>query len=202
MAIGALLGIIASRIMVQGIETYWVVPVAALVSGVAAGLPDVLDSEQAAGRAPLGISWNGIKRDARRKRKSASDGLLLIPRVILAVVVDIIAKATPHRGLTHWLSTWFVLSLLFWAAALWFHWPMALPLGFALGYISHLLADGLTFSGVPFFGPLLNDSLHLAPKPLRFRFDSPVQWLVVIALCGAAALVWREALTQLVNLFR
>lgn len=197
MAIGASLGVIASRAIVQGVDTYWIVPVAAFVSGVAAGLPDVLDSENAAGRAPLGISWNGIKRDARRKNKSATTGLLLIPRVIVAVIVDVIAQVTPHRGLTHWLSTWFVLSLLFLIAALAAGWPLTLPAAFALGYVSHLLADGLTLSGVPFFGPLLNDSFHLVPRPARFRFDSPVQWLVVLVLWGVAALVWQEAITQL-----
>jgi hypothetical protein len=199
-AIGASLGAIAAHTLVGGeLATYWLVAATPVIAGVAAGLPDVLDSENAAGRAPLGISWDGIKRTAQRREKSLVEMALLIPRVILALIVDVIAALLPHRGLTHWLMTTFLLSLLLALVALWANWPLMIPLAFGLGYLSHLLADGMTVSGVPYLGPLFNEPMHLLPKPLRFRYDHPAQWLVVLALFCVTVIVWQGEINQVVH---
>jgi hypothetical protein len=36
-----------------------------------------------------------------------------------------------------------------------------------VGYVGHLLADGITRGGLPFLGPFVKDDLHLLPKQVR-----------------------------------
>lgn len=184
LALGAITGAAVAATCAHDPAALWALPVG-LVAG---GLADVLDSQHAVGREPLGLSWRGIKYTLRRKHKTLVDLLWLLPRVVGALLLDLIARAIPHRGLTHWLSTWALLSSLVWTLAQWGGGGHVLPLAFAGGYLSHLLADGLTFSGVPYFGPLSAKSLHLLPKPLRFRYDAPVQWLIVATYGGLVTL--------------
>lgn len=187
----------------------WALPLA-LIAG---GLPDVLDSQHAAGRAPLGISWSGIRRDSARIVRRANragrlaglptvvlEHLFLLPRVLGALLVDGIARAIPHRSLTHWGATWMVLSLapviiarLAGAATL------ALPLAFSAGYLSHILTDMMTLSGVPVCGPFWQKRLHVVPRFLRFRYDAAVQWLVVAGAWGAAIYLTAERINQMVG---
>lgn len=44
---------------------------------------------------------------------------------------------------------------------------------------THLLADMSTYSGVPIIWPLTDRSLHILPKPLRFRTDSAIEYGIV-----------------------
>ena len=169
------------------------IPLMSFTGFVAAGLPDVFDSGEAAGREPVGLSWHSIKKDAKRV-KSPFDGILLLPRALLAVIVDLIAKIIPHRGPTHWLLTWFLLSLLVVGAVIALHWPLAFAFAFSVGYLSHLLADTLTHSGVPLMGPVLEHRFHLLPRVLRFRFDSPVQWAYVLVIWCVVLFAWRSPL--------
>jgi membrane-bound metal-dependent hydrolase YbcI (DUF457 family) len=61
----------------------------------------------------------------------------------------------PHRGWSHWLVSaclWTALcglgAFLAWSAA-----TLAVTLGVGAGYLAHLLADGCTIRGVPYWGP-------------------------------------------------
>jgi inner membrane protein len=54
-----------------------------------------------------------------------------------------------HRGITHWLSLWFVLFVFFLALSVeGFGWAVYL-LSFVYGGLSHVVLDALTVSGVP-----------------------------------------------------
>jgi inner membrane protein len=96
-----------------------------------------------------------------------------------------------HRGYLHSLSALarvgFLSSpLLLLDIALWF-WPWVSLL---LGYLSHLLGDACTKSGVPLFwkaNALKQQSFHLLPKPLRLTTGSQAEE-AVFALLGALAL--------------
>lgn len=194
LAIGSAIGFIASCPLASKPE---LVLVSAFIASVAGGLPDVLDSEHAAGRAPLGVSWSSIKRDARRKRLSIVEAALLIPRAVGALLLDIVSRILPHRGLTHWLTTWFLLSALAAEISALVGLGVRFSLIFSLGYLSHLLADGMTVSGVELFAPLYDQPIYLLPHGLRFRYDSPVQWFIVLASYGVALAVWYPQLTAL-----
>jgi membrane-bound metal-dependent hydrolase YbcI (DUF457 family) len=171
------------------------IPLMSFTGFVAAGIPDVFDSRDAAGRDPVGLSWKGIKKDGKRV-KSFTDGLLLLPRALVAIVIDLISKIIPHRGPTHWLLTWFGLSLLAVGAVIALHWPMPFAFAFSVGYLSHLLADTLTHSGVPLLGPMSKHRVHLLPGILRFRFDSPVQWAYVLVIWCLVLFAWRGPLAS------
>jgi inner membrane protein len=64
-----------------------------------------------------------------------------------------------HRGITHTL-----IALVAVATAAFCLLPLPYALGAAGGYLSHLLADMLTVSGLPVFWPYNRNSLHIIPK--------------------------------------
>lgn len=84
-----------------------------------------------------------------------------IPGRLLRILSLPISKLCEHRGFTHSLVAWLLLTI---TCYQWLEmqWPIPSDLlqAFLLGYISHLIADMLTPSGVPFLWPL----------PMRFCF--------------------------------
>jgi len=63
-------------------------------------------------------------------------------------------------------------------------WLGGLDVGLALGlgYLSHVLADGLTLAGAPLLRPWRKENVHLLPRALRLRTGGPVEPLVFIAV--------------------
>jgi len=59
--------------------------------------------------------------------------------------------------------------------------------GFLIGYLTHLLADALTISGVPLLWPWQVRAYGL-PKPLRLRTGGRVEYVLTLALLLAG--VW------------
>lgn len=183
--------------------------VALPVAVAASALPDVLDSNTQAGRRYVGLSSKQITRDANRAIKRGGVEAVLgtavaLVRTLLAAVLDTISHLIPHRGLTHWMLTCVCLSVMIGVGAMMVQDSVAVAalaaLSFFGGYLTHLLADSMTIAGVKLLAPFYNRPLHLLPKPLRFRFDSPVQWFVVamvwggvVLLAGEVAVAWLGA---------
>lgn len=85
-----------------------------------------------------------------------------------------------HRGLTHYGLTTLAIILL----SGWLGWRLGYPdvgLAFGLGYLSHVLADGLTLAGVPLLWPR-QKQVHLLPGPLRIRTGGPAEPLLFLTL--------------------
>lgn len=98
-----------------------------------------------------------------------------------------------HRGITHsalaLLAVYLVASLY---VPVW-----AYGLAFVIGYASHLLADGITTSGIPFLWPL---SFRFIPYFRPVRTGGVLEQ--VVALGVVAALLWRfspEVITTAMN---
>ncbi len=79
-----------------------------------------------------------------------------------------------HREGTHWLPLWALLSVGVFALTA----PLAVAqggpyigIGFCAGYLSHLIGDACTRTGIP-LAPHLATRLHLLPRPLRIRTGS------------------------------
>lgn len=58
----------------------------------------------------------------------------------------------------------------------------------AIGYVGHLLADGITRGGVPFLGPFVKDDLYLLPRGKRLLVGGKADALVMLAASGGT--VW------------
>ena len=190
-AIGAALGFAVARVAGASLnaESVWPALVTTVTGAIAAGLPDMLDMPNSAGRKALGASWGGIRQQIRR-RGSPLGKVLLIPRAAGALVLDIFSGILPHRGPSHWLLTWALLSVLAYLGAEAWGASLAVALAASVGYLSHLLADGLTTAGMPYFGPFIRRRLHLLPRWLRFTAESGAQWVFVAAALLAALSVW------------
>jgi membrane-bound metal-dependent hydrolase YbcI (DUF457 family) len=94
------------------------------------------------------------------------------------------AAGVKHRGLTHYMPTALAVIGLATLLGWWIHYPAA-GLAFGLGYFSHLLADGLTKSGVPAW-PYSGD-IHLLPRRLRFRTGSIGEVIACVIAIGLLA---------------
>jgi len=112
----------------------------------------------------------------------------LVPLAILGATapdwLEWIAKAlkkpVQHRGPTHWLIAWLLVLII----ALTLPGPLGLLVAaFAWGGLSHVLADSLTVSGVP-FSPLSERRFHLLGGRLRTggAGEYGISWGVVL-LC-------------------
>jgi inner membrane protein len=117
---------------------------------------------------------------------------LLLVRVVLAIIVDIIAGLLPHRGVTHWGLTWFLLSVLAVLVSILAGWVWVYAAAFSAGYLLHLLGDAMTESGVRLLAPLHNRPIHIIPKMFAFNYDSPIQWAVVVMVWGMALILLRS----------
>lgn len=98
----------------------------------------------------------------------------------------------PHRGPTHSLLVWAILTLLctHWGAQVsLYYWAVAA----SLGYLLHLAADSLTTSGIPLLWPLYGRHVGLPPnRHLRFATGSPTEYLVVGILLGATLVLVQQ----------
>lgn len=146
------------------------------------------------GHAP-DVRWHGPPRKLSRPLRVIA--ILAAFSVAVPVGVALATSRLPdllevggidHRKLTHWLIT---------AAALivgtsWllqdYRYGAAITTGLAIGYLGHLIADGLTLSGVPYLWPVWREDLHLLPQPLRVRMGSPVDTALAFLVLAAMVL--------------
>ncbi len=157
--------------------------VASLAVGwIASLLPDIDASEGSRAdpllRRQLGVGDNQTRQELRTARRqfrrywrleTLIDLLDAYLRRGLAFAATGLARLLPHRGITHSLLICLLLTgglaLLLTALPAW---PTrGLPLAFLVGYTSHLIADGVTKTGVPLLRPLTRHRFHLLPRPLR-----------------------------------
>ena len=93
-----------------------------------------------------------------------------------------------HRGWTHTGLALLLVTLLQVRLALPVGWP------FVVGYVSHVVMDMMTFSGVPVLAPLVSRSFHVLPKAWRFgslsNTDKAIYFVGSLALFFMAAWVW------------
>ncbi len=151
-----------------------------LVGTAAALLPDI-DTPDNHLRRTLGVGNRQTTRailDRRRRGMFLRLGNFL--RWLVARLLNVVAWTLPHRGLTHWLVTAVVLTLL--AAA--FTRSQGLPdlfwETFGIGYLSHILADVCTEAGVKLFAPVYNRAITI--PFLRVRTGTWTEQLFVYFL--------------------
>lgn len=95
----------------------------------------------------------------------------------LGCLGNLIFGRLKHRGLTHSL-----IAIVAVAAASFQALPPIIGEVVAIGYLSHILADMLTVSGLPVFWPYKTDSYHLLPKRLCMTTNTWPEHLVSLCL--------------------
>lgn len=160
---------------------------AVAIATAAALLPD-LDSTDTAARTKLGLGRQQIRREWKRRPR-----LSLVFRWLVTIPLNFFAWLMPHRGPTHWLGTAAALFWILYGITSLLQLPLTIPLAFGAGYLSHLLADGLTVAGVPLLGPITRRPIHLLPRPFRFRTGGLVERLVVLLILAFmfSVTIWR-----------
>jgi membrane-bound metal-dependent hydrolase YbcI (DUF457 family) len=180
-------------VTVQGMVLPVIVP-GALVSVIAALLPDIdepdslISNSPNAIRAQLGRSRQPAARAARRSAGPFLRVANIVTRA-LAMIVRILAGG--HRAATHVLliATALTVGAFFLGNAIGFP---SLWMWFAAGYLSHLLLDMMTPSGLALFWPLSRTDWHLLPRFMQVRTggggDGAVGTFLLLAAAGLFAL--------------
>lgn len=106
---------------------------------------------------------------------------------LLRIISLPISKLCGHRGFTHSLVAWLILliSCYQWLSSKW-DIPHDLIQAFLLGYMSHLVADMLTPSGVPFLWPL---PFRFCLPVLRSKSNKRAERFIAIVLTVCACLL-------------
>lgn len=154
----------------------WQTAVIGLAVGcVAALLPD-LDTEHSILKHAI-YAHGRPKIVGRIKRRSSLieivfisilGGLEIIVRSVAYLIVMVPSLLLEHRAMTHYLITPLVIWVILAPLLALFHQPQFYGFIFFIGYLSHLLSDCLTYSGVQLFAPFSRRSIHLLPYKLRF----------------------------------
>jgi len=112
------------------------------------------------------------------------------PFFLLSMIINAFSR---HRGFFHSLFATFLFTLLAIGAVQFIHLRW-MPLddsywqALTLGYLSHLLADSFTKSGVPYFWPWKR-YIGLLPKPFRLRTGGWGEQFVLIFFLGTLLLL-------------
>lgn len=187
-------------------------PLLVLEATVAGGLgglmPDLDEPGSTISNAPriLGRTAQRLLRPTRHITWALSllDHVLSWIIGFVAAVLNIVSRllsrlvrllAGGHREGTHWFVVWALLS----AAVFTLTAPLTLAdggpyvaLGFCAGYLSHLVSDGCTKSGIPFV-PRTAARLHFLPRFARVRTGGPSEtvfttlYLAILVLILVAA---------------
>jgi membrane-bound metal-dependent hydrolase YbcI (DUF457 family) len=184
MAIGVGVGLGLGALLPSELNLLWKLGATVALTTVGALAPDldIADNElEELGRSEGRRSARRLWR-RRRHYGFVGDVLLTLGGMIVWTVGEIVSRAlevvawsiqrvTTHRGLTHsLLALVFVLvasvglsTLLTATRNTW--WGVA----FTVGWLSHLLADGMTFSGLRLLHPFSEERFWFVPRGLRFR---------------------------------
>ncbi len=197
MAIGVGVGLGLGALLPGELNLLWKLGATVALTTVGALAPDldIADNElEEMGRSE---GRHAARRMWRRRRRTGfiGDVFLTIGGMIAWIAGEIISRlveavawmiqrVTTHRGLTHTLLIFILITLaslnlsayLTAAGNIW--WGAA----FAAGWLSHLVADGLTYSGLRLFHPFSETRFWVVPRPLRFRVGT---WPDdVLAMCA------------------
>lgn len=150
-------------------------------------MPDI-DGHDSSIRNNFGLGRSQIRRDFRRRhRRTFFQRLVDVLQWVASLPLDMFAYLVPHRGPTHWGLTAVLLTLLMALLTRFFGWHDWLWICFGLGYASHIIADGLTISGVPLYGPFIRRYVRFVPRFLTIRTGSMQEYMIVRVLLLALA---------------
>lgn len=176
------------------------------IGAMAALLPDIDAGGNALFRTKLGVGDSQTNKEMLRverhiwKKKGNVFGKLI--RWIVAMLWDVfmwlvargfnvIAKVLPHRGPTHWIETWALLTVFVFCFVP-FGLPVSIAAAFSAGYLSHLAADAMTITGIP--SKILGRDIHLLPKSLRVstgKWREGVYVFLIVVGWGMFYFYWR-----------
>jgi inner membrane protein len=184
MAIGVGVGLALGARLPVSAAFPWQLGLTVAVAALGALAPDldIADNElEELGRNEAGLAARRIRRIGRRGgcllgfvASTIALVIRLIGEIFSRLIEGIawtIQRFTTHRGLTHSLFVALVVTLaslnlsIFLTPSQTAWWGVA----WGAGYLSHLAADALTFSGIKLLQPFSEQRFWLAPRPLRFR---------------------------------
>ena len=90
-------------------------------------------------------------------------------RMIMLSIMEIFKLFVGHRGITHYGITGIVMAIILAIISRLFNLNTIYSMAFLGGYLSHLLADAMTKSGIPLLAPFSQKTIYLLPKKWLVR---------------------------------
>ncbi|MBP8002081.1 MAG: metal-dependent hydrolase [Chloroflexi bacterium] len=133
-----------------------------MIIGLAAALLPDIDTPNNHLRSSLGVGSRQTSRALRNwRRQSVLFSTWDTARWLVARLLDIVAWILPHRGVTHWLISAGFITVAVAAFCRTQNLPDLFWETFGIGYLSHILADVCTESGVKLFAPFYSRSVTI-----------------------------------------
>jgi len=107
-------------------------------------------------------------------------------RIVLYAPIMVLKLFVVHRGITHTIVAATILTLIFIVVSIFFHLSIWIAISFSIGYVSHIVLDGVTQSGITPFIPVSKKQIHLLPLRNRITTGSSREYVVLIGWC----IVW------------
>jgi membrane-bound metal-dependent hydrolase YbcI (DUF457 family) len=153
-----------------------VATLAALVGAVSGLLPDIDVPGATIANPTRGMGW-ALRRGLNLRQASLGAVLIILVSRLLDLPLRFVARRVQawlgHRGATHSLAAAALFGLTVLLITLITHvWGGELAAVATAGYLSHLLADGLTYGGQPLYWPLDIKKRYLLPIALRVSAKS------------------------------
>lgn len=115
-------------------------------------------------------------------------GILMLLNLVTRSLAGLVKGIVGHRGATHWMISGVGISVVFALIGLICGYPeFGLFLWF--GYVSHILLDAMTLSGVEMWQPFNDRKVHLLPPGLRVRTGGLVDFGLTMLLGGCTAVL-------------
>lgn len=174
---------------------------ATLVCAIASLLPDI-DAENSTIKVWVSGKGGTPLTDAiisKRDRNGAIGTLLyalfggieFVIRQLLEQIITLISNVVTHRGPTHYFATAAFFGVLI--TILGYVWFGSGLYGgaFFIGYVSHILGDMCTHSGVTAFKPFSSNIYYVLPNFLRFKTESfsILEGFVVLVVVGVSLVI-------------
>jgi inner membrane protein len=108
----------------------------------------------------------------------------------LGFIGDILLFWLPHRGLTHSLLCWALVTMLaIFGTVMFLKIAILMPLALSAGYASHILADMTTQRGLPILYPF-KANFYLLPRGFRVTTGTWTEFVALVLIVGSMAAVF------------
>ncbi len=173
----------------------WQASLYATALGILGGLlPDIDTRQSTIAHPSRSVARTGPTLGIRRRSGLATliGAIAWLLDLPFSVVAQAVQGRLGHRSVTHSLGAAVIFSLTVLAMLLLFaprYWLLTIPA--CAGYLSHLAADGLTYSGQPLLWPLDRRKRWLTPPGIRVAARNPLANLSLTAIRVSASLaIW------------
>lgn len=190
---GIVTGLLNNDYLVVGNVAIPMAILAVIACGLGGILPDIDEPNAMVSNLPK-KSIGMVNQTLRKKgvegvARALISGILMLLNLVTRSLAGLVKGIVGHRGATHWMISGVGVAMAFGLLGLLFGYP-EFGLFLWVGYVSHILLDAMTLSGVEMWQPFNDHKVHLLPPGLRVRTGSFVDFGLTMLLGSCTAVLF------------